>query len=149
MSISRTTHCERVGGLLRVGDHRRDQVRDALVPGELHPLRVDQHHPHVIRRGPQVSTDRISELMQLDLPAPVAPATSRWGILVRLASDHAALDVLAERDQHRMVDRAGPPPERSTSPSMTISGSVLGISTPTALLPGIGLMIRTSGLLTA
>jgi len=32
---------------------------------------------------------------------------------------------------------------------MTISGSAFGISTPTALLPGIGLMIRTSALLTA
>ena len=32
---------------------------------------------------------------------------------------------------------------------MTTSGSALGISTPTALLPGIGLMMRTSGLFTA
>ena len=38
---------------------------------------------------------------------------------------------------------------RSTSPSETSSRSVFGISMPTALLPGIGLMIRTSGLFTA
>ncbi len=39
--------------------------------------------------------------------------------------------------------------ERSTSPSATFSGSEFGISTPTALLPGIGLRIRTSGDFTA
>ena len=39
--------------------------------------------------------------------------------------------------------------ERSTSPSATFSRSVLGISTPTALLPGIGLRMRTSGDFTA
>ena len=39
--------------------------------------------------------------------------------------------------------------ERSTSPRLTISRSVLGISTPIADLPGIGDTIRTSALLTA
>ena len=39
--------------------------------------------------------------------------------------------------------------ERSTSPSATFSRSAFGISTPTALLPGIGEMMRTSGDFTA
>ena len=39
--------------------------------------------------------------------------------------------------------------DRSTSPRETISLSALGISTPTADLPGIGLRIRTSALATA
>jgi hypothetical protein len=42
---------QRLGGLLRVGDDRRDEVRDALVGRELDPLGVDQHHAHVVRRG--------------------------------------------------------------------------------------------------
>ena len=45
----------------------------------------------------------ISELMQLDLPEPVAPATRMCGIFARLAHDEAALDVLAEPDHHRVV----------------------------------------------
>ena len=53
MSISRDDPLQRLGGLLRVGDDRRDQVRHALVVGELDPLGVDQHHPHLVRRGPQ------------------------------------------------------------------------------------------------
>src|SRR5439155_8715424 len=43
---------ERVGGLLRVRDDRRHEVRDALVPGQLHPFRVDQQQPHLVGRGP-------------------------------------------------------------------------------------------------
>ena len=39
--------------------------------------------------------------------------------------------------------------ERKTSPKTTISRSVLGISIPTADLPGIGERIRTSPLATA
>src|SRR3546814_17828328 len=35
--------------LLHVGDHRRQQVRDALVDAELQHLRVDHQHPHVPR----------------------------------------------------------------------------------------------------
>src|SRR5690606_2497048 len=42
---------ERLGGLLRVGDDRGDQVRDALVDGELHALGIHQHHPHLLRGG--------------------------------------------------------------------------------------------------
>ena len=41
-----------IGGLLHVGDHRRQQVRDALVDRELQHLRVDHDHPHVFRRWP-------------------------------------------------------------------------------------------------
>jgi hypothetical protein len=35
-------------------------------------------------------------------------------------------------------------PDRNTSPSVTVSRSALGISTPIALLPGIGERMRTS-----
>jgi hypothetical protein len=76
---------QRLGGLLRVGDDRRDQVRDALVGRELDPLGVDQHHPHLVGVA-RIRIEVIIELTKLDLPDPVAPATSRCGILARLAT---------------------------------------------------------------
>ena len=91
----------------------------------------------------------ISELMQDDLPEPVAPATSRCGIFARLAHDEAALDVLAETDHASGGGRTVATAARSTSPRLTISLSVLGISMPIADLPGIGDRIRTSALATA
>ena len=57
--------------------------------------------------------------------------------LGEVGDDEAALHVLAQGDHHRVVVVAGRP-ERSTSPSETISASRLGISTPIADLPGIG-----------
>ena len=43
---------ERGCGLPHVGDHRRQQVRDALVHRQLQHLRVDQDQPHLLRRRP-------------------------------------------------------------------------------------------------
>ena len=43
---------ERVGGLLGVRDDLGDQVRYPGVGRQLDPLRVDQDHPHLVRRGP-------------------------------------------------------------------------------------------------
>ena len=48
-------------------------------------------------------------LMQVDLPAPVAPATSRCGILARFATTEPALDVLAQAHHHRVVVADAPP----------------------------------------
>ena len=39
--------------LLGARDDRRQQVRDRLVVVELDPLRVDQDHPHLVRRRPE------------------------------------------------------------------------------------------------
>ena len=47
----------------------------------------------------------ISELMQDDLPAPVAPAMSRWGIVARFISTGLAVDVAA----HGHLERVGGP----------------------------------------
>jgi hypothetical protein len=58
-------------------------------------------------------------------------------------ADEAALDVLAERDEHRVVVVLATLLRRM-SPRLTFSRSVFGISMPTADLPGIGLMMRTS-----
>ena len=41
---------QRIRRLLHVGDHRRQQVRDALVDRELEHLRIDHDHAHVLGR---------------------------------------------------------------------------------------------------
>ena len=50
------------------------------VGGQLDPLGVDEHQPHLVRASPAQSTEVISVLMHVDLPAPVAPATRMCGI---------------------------------------------------------------------
>ena len=76
---------QRVGRHPRAGDHRREQVRDRVVVVELDLLGVDEHQPDVVRRGAQQDRSASIALTQPDLPAPVVPATSRWGILARSA----------------------------------------------------------------
>ena len=85
----------------------------------------------------------IIELMKLDLPEPVAPATSRCGILARLATTKPPSTSLPSPMVIGCMLLAAAP-ERSTSPSETISRSLLGISMPIALLPGIGDRMLTS-----
>ena len=89
----------------------------------------------------------ISELMQLDLPAPVAPAMSRWGIVARLTLNGRPA-MSRPRPDLQGVDRAGLAPSSATrmSPRFTNWRWRFGTSTPMALRPGIGAMIRTSGL---
>ena len=90
----------------------------------------------------------IIELMKLDFPEPVAPATSRCGIFARLATTKPPSTSLPSPatigwwSERAVV-------ERSTSPRETISLSTLGISMPIADLPGIGLRMRTSAEATA
>ena len=85
----------------------------------------------------------IMEFTKLDLPDPVDPATSRWGILARLASTKPPPTSLPTPMVIGCVLFVAAP-ERSTSPSVTISRSLLGISMPIALLPGMGERMRTS-----
>ncbi len=96
--------------------------------------------PVVEVRGAQNQVD--------DLPAPVAPATSRCGILARFAqiklpstSLPRAITIGWWSFPATLV--------RSTSPRETISLSLFGISIPTADFPGIGERILTSLLATA
>ena len=83
------------------------------------------------------------EFTKLDLPEPVAPATSRCGIFARFATTKPPSTSLPRPmtigwwSLRAFADR-------STSPSDTISLSTFGISTPMADLPGIGDRMRTS-----
>ena len=45
------------------------------------------------------------QLMPLDLPAPVAPAISRWGVVARFEEHRPAGDVLADGDLERVGGR--------------------------------------------
>ena len=92
---------QRGGGLLGVGDDRRDQVRDAVVGRQLDHLRVDQDHPQLVGRGPQ------QQRGQQRVDAAGLTGTGRTGDqqvrhLRQVGADEAALDVLAEADQHRV-----------------------------------------------
>ena len=92
--------------------------------------------------------DMSIELMKLDFPEPVAPATSRCGILVRSAVTKwpsTSLPTPASMGFGSFIALS----ERSTSPRWTISRSSFGISMPIADFPGIGERMRTSELATA
>src|SRR5690606_10681409 len=138
---------QRVGGLLRAGDDRGDQVRDAsymVSSTRLGSTRISRTSSGVAR----IMIEVISPLMQVDLPAPVAPATSTCGIFARLATTlepSTSLPSPTSIGWSSLVAAV----ERITSPRLTMSLSVLGISTPIADLPGIGDWIRTSALFTA
>ena len=90
----------------------------------------------------------ISPLIHVDLPAPVAPAISMCGIFAMLATTCRPSTSLPRPTTIGWWSAAAAG-DRSTSPRLTISRSVLGISTPIADLPGIGDRIRTSALFTA
>ena len=147
MSISRTTHCSASAaflGTVMIGVTRCGMPSYAVSStrfGSTSSIRTSSGVARII-------TEVIMELMKLDLPEPVAPATSRCGILARLATTKPPSTSLPRPTVigwWSLRARA----ERSTSPRETTSLSVLGISMPIADLPGIGDRIRTSALATA
>ena len=83
------------------------------------------------------------QLMQLDLPAPVAPAISRWGVVARLRNtDRPAMSLpIATSSGWVAVLASG---EARMSPRLTSWRVWLGTSTPMAERPGIGARMRTS-----
>ena len=96
----------------------------------------------------RASSEISIELMKLDLPEPVDPATNRCGIFARfheMYSPSMSLpNAITSGWWSARVDGSV-----STSASRTISLSTFGTSTPTADLPGIGASIRTLSVATA
>ena len=93
--------------LLRARDDRREQVRDRLVVVQLDPLRVDEDHPHLVRRRAQ--QDRREERVDA---AGLARAGRAGDEQVRhpreVGPDRRAGDVLAEpHGERRSPSRAG------------------------------------------
>ncbi len=84
MSISRTTHCSASAaffGLVMIGVMRCGMPSYAVSSTRLGSTSTMRTSSGVER----IRIEVIIELTKLDLPAPVAPATSRCGILARLA----------------------------------------------------------------
>ena len=73
---------QRIRGLLRVDDHRRQQVRDLLVHPELQPLGIDQDHPHIVRGRPVEDAGQ-HRVDAHGLARAGRPAISRCGIAAR------------------------------------------------------------------
>ena len=140
---------ERLGGLLGVGDDRRDEVRDALVDGQLDALGVDEHHAHLVGRGAHEDRGdhRVDE-------ARLARAGGAGDEQVRhlgeVRDDVAALDVLADADDHRVLGALAPRWLRSTSPSDDgLAVGVGDLDADRATCRGSGDRMRTSALATA
>ncbi len=97
---------QRGGGLLRLGDDRRDQVRDALVRGELHHLGVDEDHPDLVGRGPREQRDQ-HRVDEARLAGAGGARDEQVRHLGQVGAQEVALDVLAEPDHHRVLLGAG------------------------------------------
>ena len=82
------------------------------------------------------STLVIRVLMHTDLPEPVAPATSRWGIFAKSAK-MACPPISLPRPTVSLDLAAAKAGFSSTSLSCTLSSSRFGTSMPIAALPGI------------
>ena len=78
--------------------------------------------------------------MPTDLPWPVAPATSRWGIFVR-STIKGSFVIVRPRASGRSNFVSWNAFEVISDRIETISGFLLGTSIPTVPLPGIGAMI--------
>ena len=82
------------------------------------------------------------ELMQTDLPLPVEPAISRWGILVRSATcTLPAMSLPSGIKIGLLLPRKAC--ELRMLYMLTALACLLGTSMPTAALPGIGASMRT------
>ena len=91
-----------------------------------------------------IRIERIIAFKQTDLPVPVRPAISRWGMSARSKTSGMPLTSLPRKSGIRhSLDCPSTP--AITSPSRTMSRWSLGTSMPTVVLPGIGATIRTLG----
>ena len=97
---------EGLGGLLGVGDDRRDEVRDALVDREFHALGVNEDHAHLL--GRRTHHDRGDHGVDEGGLAGAGLACHEHVRGLRQVSDDvAALDVLADADDERVLVTAG------------------------------------------
>ena len=86
--------------LLRIRDDRRQEMRDRLVVVELDPLRVDQDHPHLVRRRAQ--QDRREQGVDAARLARAGRAGDQEVRHAReVGPDGVARDVLAEPHRER------------------------------------------------
>ena len=91
-----------------------------------------------------IRIDRIMAFKQTDLPVPVRPAISRWGISARSKYSGCPLTSLPRNRGIRMRLEVARAPW-ITSSRRTVQRLSLGTSMPTVVLPGMGETIRTLG----
>ncbi len=97
---------EGLGGLLGVGDDGRDEVRDALVDREFHALGVDEDHAHLL--GRRTHHDRRDHgVDEGGLTGTGLAGHQHVRGLGQVGDDVAALDVLADADDERVLVAAG------------------------------------------
>ena len=91
----------------------------------------------------RMSTEVMMQLIALDLPAPVVPATSMCGVVeIFKNTERPAMSLPTPTSSGCIAARASEDTIRS--PSETNSRCAFGTSIPIADLPGIGARIRTS-----
>lgn len=84
----------------------------------------------------------MKELIHTDLPEPVEPAMSRWGILDRSAMAMAP-PISRPSATVRRLEASANSREAMTSRMGTVLTTLLGTSMPTAAFPGMGASMRT------
>ena len=91
----------------------------------------------------RMSSEVMMQLMPLDLPAPVAPAMSRCGVVARLRNtERPAMSLPMATSSGWLAVFASA--EVMMSPRLTSWRVWLGTSTPMAERPGMGARMRTS-----
>ena len=133
---------QRVGGLLRVGDGLREQMRQPLIlPHSTRSgsIRINRTWSGVVR----ISSEVMMQLMPLDLPAPVAPAIRRCGV-VEMSEEHQRPAMSLPIATCNGCDASAASGDTIRSPSATSWRLLLGTSTPIADRPGMGARMRTS-----
>ena len=143
MSISRTAQSSTLAaffGLVTTSLRRCGRPLYAPSSTRLGSTRIRRTWSGVQRMSSEVT----SELMQLLLPAPVAPAMSTCGSVARsIITERPSMS--RPRPTARVGCDACASGAERTSPRVTSSRCLFGTSTPIALRPGIGARMRTSG----
>ena len=108
-------------------------MRYAIINGKLHSFGVNQNHSQIFGEDLYIKLI-IIEFIHTDLPEPVAPAISIWGILERSVTTF--LPVMSLPKQKDRLDLAFSNTELSIiSRSFTTDTFSLGISMPIAAFP--------------
>ena len=90
------------GSFLRLRDDRGDQVRDALVRGELDHLGVDEDHPYLVGSGPGQQRDQ-HRVDEARLTGTGGTGDEQVGHLREVGGDEITFDVFTQTDDQRVL----------------------------------------------